>query len=77
MVPRRECATHKLVGAAASCGQLSEARIMGEALDQIRKEVAGKNDGLPRAAIWALPGNAAKIFQDRSKKSKNLTGRKS
>lgn len=39
-------------------------KLCGEALDQIRKEVARENGGLPRGAMWALRGNVENLKEE-------------
>lgn len=39
-------------------------KLCGESLDQIRKEVARKNGGLPRGAMWALRGNPENLKEE-------------
>ena len=39
-------------------------KLCGESLDQIRKQVAQENGGLPRGAMWALRGNPENLKED-------------
>lgn len=39
-------------------------KLCGEALDQIRKEIAREHGGLPRGAMWALRGNPERLKEE-------------
>lgn len=39
-------------------------KLCGEALDQIRKDIAKESGGLPRGAMWALRGDPARLRED-------------
>jgi len=39
-------------------------KLCGEALDQIRKEVAAQSGGLPRGSMWALRGNTENLKEE-------------
>ena len=42
-------------------------KLCGESLDQIRKEVAREQGGLPRGAMWALRGNPENLKEEQRK----------
>lgn len=47
-------------------------KLCGEAVDQIRKEVARESGGLPRGAMWALRGNVENLKQEQQELRQRL-----
>lgn len=51
-------------GAQISFDRFHVMKLCGEALDNIRKEIARESGGLPRGAMWALRGNPENLKDD-------------
>jgi transposase len=47
-------------------------KLCGDALDQVRKDVAREHGGLPKGAMWALRGNASRLSDEQRELRESL-----